>query len=457
MNLSGYYYYYYHKQLEVLFKTWSIFKIFVIVTLLSNTVTIICNAQPTLARGSSEISETSDDSDTSATGDADLSLLQPDTLDVVRLNERSIVLKWLIAGESIDNLKFFKVQYKSTKKPNDQWKTDPREISPTIKACQIDGLRPGNYLFVVVAVYDNNDSHSSIQFKYKLRADSKINTKDLPEQKPPKITWSEAESDLIRFKWTYPTKEKDITTGYYGYLVYYRSTYQVSEFLIYNTLDESVEIAELEYETIYEAKVLAYNEFGVSEFSELLIIKTKSKPDTVAGVDIPLETTPSSNSTTLSTTPIPYIPKITTTTTTIATTTTTTTTTATPIPMTTIKSEQTTTTPPITYPHDRQNSKINNPSYTGTSTIIFEYITSEFSIKNILSWNDTAVIRYALILIVSMVFIVCLMNCHRRRSNKKKPATQSDLEINGFFKNSFPSSNPYSTTASYCRSCVETA
>lgn len=198
----------------------------------------------------------------------------PESLAVVRLDDTSVVLKWDINYSSQNHLQFFRIQFKPTKQGS-TFTTIQRDIPPTTKAYQINGLKPGAYFFVVNAVYDNDDNFPSVQFKYRLKAKSKIPGAKLPEQKAPEIFWSEASYDYFRFKWRYNAKDADLDD--LGYLVYYRSAHAVTDFSIYSTNEENVEIAMLEPETPYEAKVLAYNNEGVSEFSELIKIKTKPK------------------------------------------------------------------------------------------------------------------------------------------------------------------------------------
>lgn len=399
---------------------------------------------------------------------------EPDQLSVIRLNDKSVVLRWEIAQDHIttDSLKYFKAQYKSTKKPNDTWITDSRDIPPSVKAVQIDRLKPGNYNFVVVAVYDNDDSRQSRPFKYRLKSSSKIPTHELPNQEAPRIFWSQAFPDQIRFRWNYTISERDLSSGVFGFMVYYKSAYSISDWSIYITTDESVEIAELEPETLYEAKVLAYNEVGVSEFSEVFKLKTlppKSESSheqptvttTMATVEDELHSVISAAAAAATTTTIPpsinkeYVNKqITGSTVTqapndsitkgpmVGSTTTT--------PTTTTTTTSTTTSAPIII------TQITSPR----PSIKFEINTSELSWINILTWNDTPVIRYSLCVIILILFILFLMmNCHQRRKEADPSANQPDLEFNGLFQNSFPTSSAHNHhhVPNYYHSYVETA
>lgn len=359
--------------------------------------------------------------------DEEGSLPSATEISVIRLNDTSVVLRWDFSESHQERLQYFKIQYKSTRK-GAEWKTDNREIPPTTRAYQINGLRPGNFLFTVVAVYDNDDNVHSRNHKYKLRARSKIKAEELPEQTAPKIFWQEAKYDFFRFKWNYLPKEKD--TPYFGYLVFYRSAHTVTDFTIYNTLDENVEIAEVESDTPYEAKVVAYNQVSVSEFSETITIKTEPKPNS----------TVSTTSTTVPST--------------VMTTTTTTTTTIAPITFKKpwissnneeIKStsiapaERTTTMKPII---------INGPIQTNSTTINPVYRSLTSFIDLILGdQSDTIlIVRYMLLVLLPIVFIALALTClmSRHRVDKESPPSTTDnsmqfhLEINGYFKNSFP-------------------
>lgn len=320
----------------------------------------------------------------------------PYDLEFVRINDTSVVVKWDINYSSHSQLQFFKLQYKSTRK-DAAWKTAEREIPPNIKAYQVNGLKPGNYFFIVSAVYDNDDNLPSEQIKFKIRAQSKIPNSEMPEMKAPELFWSEAQVDYIRFKWKYTPKDHDVP--YYGYLVYYRSAHVVSDFQIYNTLDENIEIVDLEQDTPYEVKVVAYNRVGVSNFSELISIKTKS------------------NSTTVTKPPV-TTPTITTSSVTTPTVTTSTVTPTTPKPITNF---------PVNVIGETTNRIMNK---IGNST----------SKELLSSWLGLIICSSLLVLLPILFFILyCFIICHRTKKHQGSvPPIDDRLEINEYFKNSFP-------------------
>ena len=397
--------------------------------------------------GSAEESQdsNSDSSDTprfdSSNGDSETDetgLMPPNELSVIRLNDTSVVLRWDFNENLQSNLQFFKVQYKSTKKGTQEWKTDNREIVPSTRAYQINGLRPGNHLFCVTAVYDNDDSIPSQPLKYRLRARSKISPDEMPELTAPNITWTEAKHDYFRFKWKYTPKMKDMP--YYGFLVYYRSAHTMTDFTIYNTLDENVEIAEVEPETPYEAKVVAYNQQGISEFSETITIKTEPMPNSTDSTSGHAETTsvPTTTTTMLTTVAPTSIP--------IASISTTTrkplfpSDSSSPRPYdsktTTQKPNVITSSPP---PNTQTSQSSNSPYQLFLSMI--DLILED-------KGDSMLVVRYLLIVMLPIVFVVLVLVCllSRHRGNKDSQASSStdgsmqfDLEINGYFKNSFPS------------------
>lgn len=338
-------------------------------------------------------------------------LAPPTDIEFVRLNDTSVVVKWEIAHSAHAMVQFFKIQYRSTKKdgPKD-WKTDNREIPATSRAHQVNGLRPGNHLFIVLAVYDNDDNVASEQFKYKLKARSKIPDEDMPEMKAPVIFWHEARQDYLRFKWRYTPKEKDMP--YYGYLVYYRSAHAVTDFTIYNTLDENVEIAELEYDTPYEAKVVAYNQVGVSEFSSLVTVRTNSSTPNKPAPISPFSTSTTPNPT--STLTISTTAALTTTTTTTST--------------TTRRPSLTTTT----------------VSPTDNLTIISKTSLLQSIYEAARHLSDTSWITILLLLPTLLIvsILICVLSCRHSSSKQptQMPAAKFDFEINeiNYFTNSFP-------------------
>lgn len=354
----------------------------------------------------------------------------PDELSVVRLNDTSIVLKWEISESANENLQFFKIQYKPTKKA-ENWKTDNREIPPHSRAHQINGLRPGSYWLTVVAVYDNDDNIPSNKIKYRLKASSKLLPNEWPEMKAPEFYYKIAEFDNIRFKWRYTPKEADVLDV--GYLVYYRSAHVVGDFLIHATLDESVEIAEVEPDTPYEAKVVAYNKYTVSNFSVTITVKTPSHPkatSTTTTMTLPASSTaspPTMHATSNYVTPEPESS-------------------TTPIPQSVEKSPvetkySTTTLKPILVTPP--------PTFKTPSTTLFSSNQTLSSVLEILlgDSSDTIIaIRYTLLVILLLILIVsvalCISSCYQNRQHSPPPSAnesmQFDLEINSFFKNSFP-------------------
>lgn len=404
-------------------------------------------------------------SDSSPDSDRDTNpfLLPPSSLEAVRINDTSIVLRWELPYYSVEHLQFYKIQYKSSKR-NSVWKTDPHEIPPIARAHQIYGLRPGSYFFVVSAVYNNDDNRPSSQFKYKLIAKSKIPADKFPEQKAPQIYWHETETDYFRFKWKYDVKEQDIPN--YGFLVYYRSAHAVTDFVIHNTLEESVEIAELEPETPYEAKVIAYNDVGVSEFSDIISIKTKPRANLTTTTATSTTTTPSPpeastissfstltpSGSDLSSTisPVKDIDRSFSVNSNTSTTRDETigdkysridTTLSIHRPITPVK-------PLITQTQTQTNLDSYKPITERTSN--HTGLDSISSSIDLILWGQdekSVVLRYVLYVLIILLFlttiVLCWIGCQQRKQTSSPPSStnesmQFDVEINCYFKNSFP-------------------
>lgn len=358
----------------------------------------------------------------------------PNELSAIRLNDTSVVLRWEFPELAQEHLQSFRIQHRSTRKES-RWRTVDVEIPPTTRAYQINGLRPGNLHFIVIALYDNDDNVSSTPpLKYRLRSRSKIKPEEMPEMKAPQIFWSEAKSDYFRFKWKYEPKEEDHES--FGYLVYYRSAHVVSDFTIYNTMDSNVEIADVEPDTPYEAKVVAYNTVGVSEFSDTITIRTAAQSNTtIPSTTIPVTQSPS------------IAPQDTTLTPATATTRGTFTVLSTPVDIQLI---YTTTQAP------KPSIIIESPSNTTKSTAtsiardIYESITKAFNALLGDQSDAMLIIRYLLLVLLPLIFIVSVLIClirgpsPSRKRNESPPSAatddsmQFDLEINGYFKNSFP-------------------
>ena len=369
------------------------------------------------------------------------SLPPPNELSVIRLNDTSVVLRWEFPESAQEHLQFFKIQYRPTRTKESNWKTEMAEILPTIRAYQINGLRPGNFQFIVSAVYDNDDNvPSTPPLKYRIRAKSKIKPEEMPEMKAPQIYWWEAKHDYFRFKWKYEPKEQD--HDIFGYLVYYRSAHIVSDYFIYNTMDSNVEVADVEPDTPYEAKVVAYNTVGVSEFSDTITIRTETQPNSTAST-VPTNQPPSS----VSTSTIPPMP-----------------------PTTTTRRPLTVSWPP----NSRDTFTSTQAPFDGHPTVgpkfnistsppgIIESSNSSNTMKEVYrsfikSFNAVIgdqsdamlIIRYLLLVLLPIIFIISVLTCLvkgpklSKKQAESTPSTtdnsmQFHLEINGYFKNSFP-------------------
>lgn len=356
--------------------------------------------------------------DTSDPADPNEERLEPpNELSVIRFNDTSVVLRWEFPDSFLSSLENFKVQYKSSQK-NSTWKTELNSIEPMVRAYQIYGLRPGNYFFIVAAQYENQDSVSSKPLKFKLRAKSKIPPEDLPETKAPEIFWNETGKDYFRFKWHYNPKPNDQD---YGFLVYYRSTFRMDAFTIYHTMEMNVEIVEVPPDTSYEAKVIAHNEHGVSEFSSTITLRTKPQTES--------STTPSPITSSRMTTQMGTL-------------------------------EQSSTKSPFTYGMSTDvtenltkstttRAPKQDPPTPKSEKWLPQWLESIYTFfKPVFSDQSDAmlVIRYLLLVLLPVLFLTFgLVLCLRPYNNKKNCQVSSstvdaqfDLEINCYFKNSFP-------------------
>lgn len=397
--------------------------------LLVSLATIAFIPSKTLASSLNRNNDTnSDASDSSLSEDQNYpdslndSSLKPVITRVIRFNSSEVLVAWDIQDSNEVQVQYFKVQYLINKK-NSTVKTDDKEIGPNSRGHHLSRLKPGEYKFRVIAVYDFNDSVGSEDFKYKLKSNSKVNTSEYPSKKAPVISWNETTSNVFQCKWTYDKKVTDNDTGY---VVYYRPVNTISEYTIYTTQVENVEIYLLDSDTFYEAKILAFNKVGVSNATEIKF-KTKSKNYTssnsqnTVSLDVIKTTIPSEPTTESDITDS-----------TIAKTTVAPTTPPTQIPTTILP--QTTTTITTT-----QSPVVIVPTNSSFFYIFVQSMHYDFKM------DDNINIKIGLVIIISVILLIItgtVVSCFKKKKQLSSIGDplhfDRDLEINVYFKNSFP-------------------
>ncbi|GAA6100142.1 brother of CDO [Tachysurus ichikawai] len=207
----------------------------------------------------------------------------PDRPTVTTASETSAYVTWIPRGNRGFPIQCFRVEFKKLRKDGGaggEWEVAEDNISPSRLSVQIKGLEKGtSYKFRVLAVNVLGASPPSAPSKaYTVMGSSQINPRPVDG---PYITYSEAINETtIILKWTYTPVNN---TPIYGFYIYYRPTDSDNDSDYKRDVVEGDRywhaITSLQPETAYDIKMQCFNEGGVSEFGNVVILETKARPN----------------------------------------------------------------------------------------------------------------------------------------------------------------------------------
>ncbi|XP_062841301.1 brother of CDO [Trichomycterus rosablanca] len=205
----------------------------------------------------------------------------PDRPTVTTASETSAYVTWIPRGNRGFPIQCFRVEFKKLRKEgggSGEWEVAEDNISPTRLSVQIKGLEKGtSYKFRVLAVNVLGASPPSAPSKaYTVMGSSQTNARPVDG---PYITYSEAINETtIILKWTYMPVNN---TPIYGFYIYYRPTDSDNDSDYKRDVVEGDRywhaITSLQPETAYDIKMQCFNEGGVSEFGNVVILETKAR------------------------------------------------------------------------------------------------------------------------------------------------------------------------------------
>ncbi|XP_066532707.1 brother of CDO isoform X2 [Hoplias malabaricus] len=207
----------------------------------------------------------------------------PDRPTVTTASETSAYVTWIPRGNRGFPIQCFRVEYKKLRKEGgggSEWEVAEDNISPSRLSVQIKGLEKGtSYKFRVLAVNVLGASPPSAPSKaYAVMGSSQTNPRPVDG---PYITYSEAINETtIILKWTYTSVNN---TPIYGFYIFYRPTDSDNDSDYKKDIVDGDRywhaITSLQPETSYDIKMQCYNEGGVSEFGNVVILETKARPN----------------------------------------------------------------------------------------------------------------------------------------------------------------------------------
>ncbi|XP_017308792.1 brother of CDO isoform X3 [Ictalurus punctatus] len=207
----------------------------------------------------------------------------PDRPTVTTASETSAYVTWIPRGNRGFPIQCFRVEFKKLRKDGGaggEWEVAEDNISPSRLSVQIKGLEKGtSYKFRVLAVNVLGASPPSAPSKaYTVMGSNQTNPRPVDG---PYITYSEAINETtIILKWTYTPLNN---TPIYGFYIYYRPTDSDNDSDYKRDVVEGDRywhaITGLQPETAYDIKMQCFNEGGVSEFGNVVILETKARPN----------------------------------------------------------------------------------------------------------------------------------------------------------------------------------
>ncbi|TSK98449.1 Brother of CDO [Bagarius yarrelli] len=207
----------------------------------------------------------------------------PDRPTVTTASETSAYVTWIPRGNRGFPIQCFRVEFKKLRKDGGaggEWEVAEDYISPSRLSVQIKGLEKGtSYKFRVLAVNVLGASPPSAPSKaYTVMGSNQTNPRPVDG---PYITYSEAINETtIILKWTYTPVNN---TPIYGFYIYYRPTDSDNDSDYKRDVVEGDRywhaITSLQPETAYDIKMQCFNEGGVSEFGNVVILETKARPN----------------------------------------------------------------------------------------------------------------------------------------------------------------------------------
>ncbi|XP_014469912.1 PREDICTED: interference hedgehog-like isoform X3 [Dinoponera quadriceps] len=201
-------------------------------------------------------------------------LVPPDTPNVTRLSDTSVMVRWAVPENKGLPILFFKVQYRPLGRANgkqSKWMTANTEIPNHVRSFEVSDLQPDHtYRFRIAAVYSNNDNKLSLNSaRFRLNRLSENSKMPIPELTDTKALGPHQ----VLLIWENPDNSASID----GFYIYHRASTSAGDYLKTTVEGKdacNMTISHLQADTTYEFKVQSFSVDAASEFSKILRQKT---------------------------------------------------------------------------------------------------------------------------------------------------------------------------------------
>ncbi|GFO11000.1 interference hedgehog-like protein [Plakobranchus ocellatus] len=209
---------------------------------------------------------------------------KPSAPEVEQLSDRSVKLSWEVPDKGNgQTIKFFKVQYKETK---GEWKTSDAQLASNTRDFEVSGLKSGaSYKFRVLAVYEDNDnlnSDSSDLFYLTVDSAADVSKPDTPptivEVKPVQYQ----QSFGLGITWQYKAESASPVEGFVILYKPFESTEDYAELILPGPGIRNHVLQNLQSDTDYTIRMQSFNSEGVSDYSNKVNGKTRSRDPSIS-------------------------------------------------------------------------------------------------------------------------------------------------------------------------------
>ncbi|KAK7487638.1 hypothetical protein BaRGS_00021188, partial [Batillaria attramentaria] len=208
-----------------------------------------------------------------------IELVPPSRPTIVQLSDTAVMVSWNVPENAGLPITMFRVQYKEVKPKKGQWQTVDVEIDMNARRHKVSRLKAGGtYKFRIAAVYNNYfHEFSPNSHRFHLEVDS------IQEPHPPKVKPRIVEVHpfiyqgiyAIRIRWQYVPVDSSPVKGFYVFYKPFESDGEFEKVTLKGAGITQHTLAELKPDTEYTIKMQSYNHAGASEFSNIVVKRTK--------------------------------------------------------------------------------------------------------------------------------------------------------------------------------------
>ncbi|KAH9415343.1 hypothetical protein DERP_012639 [Dermatophagoides pteronyssinus] len=212
----------------------------------------------------------------------DLKLIPPSRPEISKLNDDSVMVRWMVPKTTGLPIQFFKVQYKELGRGD--WNTVDVDIPAHIFAYPVCCLNPNStYRFRIAAVYSNDDNkNGKSSNKFIFRKDPQLKR---PTNPPTILNATSISSEEIIVEWEHLNIDQQPVDGFF---INYRATDSAGQYLMVTSIGRDSRrqnIQHLKPNTAYEIKMQCFNDAGTSDFSNIYTVKTQQQQSSSKELD----------------------------------------------------------------------------------------------------------------------------------------------------------------------------